>query len=270
MLKTILNFYINSSLHVALAVVSLCGISYFSFQVSPDWKLLVFVFLGSVLGYNFVKYAGIAKLYHRRRAKGLRLIQVMSLIFFILFVIFSFFIPYPVLLFTGFFGVFTLLYALPLFSRRRNLRSISGLKIFIIAWVWSGVTVVLPLVEEISFFSERFWMEFLQRFLLILVWILPFEIRDLKYDLEQLGTLPQRMGITDTKIFGTFLLLLVLFIEYFQSNHVDAIFISLTLIIILSLVLVWNAREKQSKYYSSFWVEALPIAWLLLLVLFRK
>ena len=263
--KKILDFYINSSIHVALAVVSLSLVTTISLGLEADKDLLIFIFFGTITGYNFVKYAGVAKLHHLSLAKSLRSIQIFSLFCFLGFIIALFQIDPVVILWIGLFGVFTLLYALPVFSKRRNLRSISGIKIFIIAFVWSGVTVVLPAAETATAVGYQVFWEFVQRFLFVLVLILPFEIRDLKYDLQQLGTIPQNIGVTKTKLLGFLLLVLVLLVEFIQSRLGSATFLSLLGTSVLTAGLTLNAKEQQSSYYSSFWVEAVPIFWLLLL-----
>ncbi len=262
-------FYINSSIHVALAVVSLCLITFLHFDRNPDTNLLIFLFFGSITGYNFVKYAGVAKLHHQSLAKSLRLIQVFSLLAFVFFLWAAFKIEQEVLLWTLFFGLFTLLYALPVFSKKRNLRSISGLKIFIIAFVWAGVSVVLPVSMIGEVLLENVVLEFLQRFLLVLAWIIPFEIRDLKYDLQQLGTIPQRVGVTKTKILGLTFLVAAVLAEAFKSNSSVNTFLALLIITVISAIFIWKSRESQTPYYSSFWVEAIPIFWLAILLLIR-
>ena len=264
-LKKILDFYINSSIHVALAVVSLSLITTLSLGLAADKDLLIFIFFGTITGYNFVKYAGVAKLHHRSLAKSLRSIQIFSLFCFLGFVIFFFRIEKVIMIWIGLFGLLTLLYALPVFSRRRNLRSISGVKIFIIAFVWSGVTVVLPAAETAAAVSWEIFWEFVQRFLFVLVLILPFEIRDLKYDLQQLGTIPQNVGVTKTKLLGLLLLLIVVLIEFLQSPVESAAFLSLLGTSVITAGFTLKAKEHQSSYYSSFWVEAVSIFWLFLL-----
>lgn len=266
-LKTFFEFYINSSIHVALAVVSLSLISFFDLQIPVDKELLVFTFFGSITGYNFVKYAGIAKLHHSSLAKSLKIIQVFSLFSFIVLVWTLFNVGQKVLFWTAFFGIFTLLYALPVFSKRRNLRSISGIKIFIIALVWAGVTVVLPAVSAELELDLPVWIEFLQRFLLVLVLILPFEIRDLKYDLQQLGTIPQKVGVTKTKILGSVFLLLMLVLELLKEKHSS--WPAFLLMLALAGWFTWNSRERQPKYFASFWVEGVPVIWLLMLLIFE-
>ena len=251
---------------MALAVVSLSLISMINFEVEIRKVILIFIFFGAVSGYNFVKYAEVTGLYHRSVAKSLRYIQIFSFLSFIGLIITLFFLRLEIVLWSALFGACTLLYALPVFRKKRNLRSISGLKIFIIAFVWTGVTVVLPVIGAKNVIFEDILLEAFQRFLLVLVWILPFEIRDLKYDLEQLGTIPQRMGVTPTKILGLVLLALVNLLEILKSNFASASALALAVICIITGLFVLASREEQSRYFSALWVEAIPIFWLMILV----
>ena len=62
--KKAFDLYINSSFHVGLALVAFTLVTIMEFGLSPDFDLLMFVFFGTITSYNFVKYAGIAKLHH--------------------------------------------------------------------------------------------------------------------------------------------------------------------------------------------------------------
>ena len=269
-IKTFFEFYINSSIHVALAVVSLCVVTFLGYDIPIDLNLMGFVFFGAVTGYNFVKYAPIAKLHHRSLAKRLKLIQVFSFCCFVLLLWFTFQVDLEIVVWAAFFGLFTLFYAMPVFSKRRNLRSISGVKVFIISLVWAGVTVILPVLSGEVEIYQNVPFDFLQRFLFVLVLILPFEIRDLKYDLEQLGTIPQKVGITYTKILGLLLLVGILLLEFLKEPFSGDSFGALLVTAMVTGVVVWMARERQTKYFSSFWVESIPIFWLICLVLFES
>lgn len=268
--KRFLDFYINSSIHVALAVVSFALVTNLHLKIPIDKSLMIFIFFGTITGYNFVKFAGLAKLHHRSLTKKLRIIQIFSLFCFLGLIISSFYISVEVVIWTGCFGVITLLYALPVFSRRRNLRSISGLKIFIIALVCAGVTVILPVLGDENISNGSVVIEFVQRFLLMLVLILPFEIRDLKYDLEKLGTIPQRVGITTTKIIGLLILGVVLVLELLKEVSTPQSKLGLLILVIVTAGTVWKSKENQSRYFASFWVEGIPVLWLLLLLLLRN
>lgn len=267
--KKILDFYINSSIHVALAVVSLTIITYLHLNIPIEKNLLLFIFFGTVTGYNFVKYATVAGLHHRSLADSLKTIQIFSFISFMGLVITAFYVRDNLLLWAGCFGLITLLYALPVFSRSRNLRSISGLKIYIIALVCAGVTVVLPGTSAENPLFGTLMLEFLQRFVLVIAWILPFEIRDLKYDLQQLGTIPQRVGITWTKILGYSLLGSAVILDILKNSSTQNSLIALMIMVIVSGVFIWRSQENQSRYFASFWVEAIPIMWLIVLVFLR-
>ena len=269
-MKKIFDFYINSSIHVALAVVSLSLISALHFEVPVNIFQLVFIFFGAVTSYNFVKYAEVAGLHHRSLARGLRNIQIFSLFCFVGLLITTFLVSLEILLYSALFGALTLLYALPVFSRRRNLRNIPGIKIFIIALVWAGVTVVLPLTGAKNVIFRDLLVELIQRFLLVLVWILPFEIRDLKYDLEELGTIPQRIGVTPTKIFGLILLSIVVLLELLKSSFFSAAGAALAVVCVISGILVLISRENRSRYFAAFWVESIPIFWVLIVVILRS
>lgn len=259
--RNILDFYINSSLHVALAVVSLSLLSFLEFNIEIDKNLLFFIFFGSITGYNFVKYAGIAKLHHASLARNLKLIQIFSLFCFLAFLYFVFQQEFKILLASGILGVFTLLYAIPLGKNRRNLRNIGGLKIFIIAFVWAGVSVILPLIDQISL--KEIIITFLQRFFFVIAIMLPFEIRDLKFDTGNLNTIPQQIGIANTKKIGYILLGIMLLLEFLKPNLFVINLIALGTVLSISGYFIKAAQVDQGEYYSAFWVEGISVFWLL-------
>ncbi|WP_406684829.1 hypothetical protein N1F78_03660 [Seonamhaeicola sp. MEBiC1930] len=273
-LKHILNFYINSSIHVALSVCSLTWITLIEFQIPFDKPLLFFLFFASITGYNFVKYFGIAKFHHRRLANWLKTIQIFSFFCFLLLCFFAMKLSVKTLLYILGFGMLTFFYAIPFLPKRffvdkqQNLRSIGGFKIYLIAFVWSGVTVLIPLVNnDIQLYADVF-ITGLQRYIYVIVLMLPFEIRDLRFDNLKLSTIPQKIGVIKTKIIGLFLLAVMFALEFFKDDiQLTQVFV-LGIILISTLIVVVLARIEQGKYYSSFWVEGIPILWLGLLQLF--
>jgi hypothetical protein len=259
-LKKILDFYINSSLHVALAVVSLSILSFLEFHIELDKDLLLFIFLGSITGYNFVKYAGIARLHHASLARNLKLLQIFSFFCFLAFVYFAFQQELKTILVSGILGVFTLLYAIPPGKNKQNLRNRGGVKIFIIAMVWAGVTVILPVIDQAGFYKVI--ITFFQRFFFVIAITLPFEIRDLKFDSGDLNTIPQQTGIANTKRIGYILLALMLAFEFLKPGASIINFIALSMTLLISAFFIKAAEVDQHKYYSAFWVEGIPVFWL--------
>jgi len=102
----------------------------------------------------------------------------------------------------------------------------------------------------------------LQRYLFVLVATLPFEIRDLKLDDPNLSTWPQKLGIQKTRWLGGLLLLLFVFLEIYHSISSNFLLVFGMAILLMGFVL--RSKAKQSKYFSSFWVEGIPILWLIL------
>ncbi|WP_053991704.1 hypothetical protein [Mangrovimonas sp. TPBH4] len=272
-LKRIFNFYINSSIHVALAVYALSWITLMEYDLPYDEAVLYFIFYASITGYNFVKFFGLAKFHHRSLAYWLKFIQVFSFVCFVLMSFYAVQLQLKTLLYIALFGMITFLYAVPflpkkmLYDKNQNLRSISGIKVYVIALVWAGVTVLLPLLNAGYDIGLEELLPFLQRFILVLVLILPFEIRDLNYDSLKLSTIPQKIGIKRTKIFGGALLLVLLGLELFREVSTLKYKLCLLVVSLVMGVLLYFAKTDQKRYYSSFWVEGVPIFWLVLVLL---
>lgn len=259
--KLIVDFYINASIHVALAVFSLVKITEFYFEVSCHKNLHFFIFFGTITGYNFVKYAGVAKLHHRSLTNNLKIIQIFSFFCFLAMCYFAFLLPLKTLLFSIPFQVLTILYAVPFLSGfHKNLRQVSYLKIVIVAFVWAGFTVLIPVLNSEKEITLRLFLLLLQRFLVVIVLILPFDIRDVDYDAISLQTIPKKIGVKKTKKLGVILLVFSLVLEYFLASN-TSVKTPFMLFFFLTIIFLMRAKIKQPKYYSSFWVEALPIFW---------
>lgn len=262
-LKTFFRFYINASIHVALAIVALTVFTCLQYGLSINYSLLLFIFLSSITGYNFVKYAPIAKLYHKRLTDNLKLIQIFSLFVFIGLIITSLYMNYQVILTSLGLGVLTLLYALPV--RNKNLREISLIKVFVIALIWTGTTFLLPFLNtDIEWHNLNFvwFFDFTERFLWVIMLMIPFEIRDLKYDRKHIKTIVSELGIDATKIFSISILLLLSLYRLIYNTEVLWVY----MIIYLSLIIcIAMSKEVQKPYYSSFFIEALPVFWMILM-----
>jgi hypothetical protein len=273
-LKQVLNFYIDSSMHVALAVCALTWITQIQFSLESDNVILYFVFFATITGYNFVKYFGVAKFHHRSLAGWLKAIQVFSFIAFIGMSYYAIKLQLTTLLYLTIFGFITFLYAIPLLpmhyfrDNQKNLRQISGLKIYVIALVWAFTTVFLPLLDNGITINADVIITSIQRFIFILVLMLPFEIRDLNYDSLKLATIPQKIGVKKTKIAGILLLMVFLFLEFFKDELKAVNIITALIITTVTLLFIIFSNKNQSKYYSAFWVESLPVFWLVVLLMF--
>lgn len=266
-LKQCFNFYVNSSIHVALAVLALVVVTVVEYSLQVSSQLYGFIFLGTITGYNFVKYAKVAGLHHRSLTQNLKAIQIFSGFCAVGLLGLLFYLDITVLIVSCVFGGLTFFYAVPF--KTTNLRAIAGIKITIVALVWAGVTVFVPMVAAKMPFTMDCWITFFQRFLLVVVLTLPFEIRDLQYDRLQLKTVPQQLGVFKTKLLGSGLLVLVLLVAFFKNEFNLLYFYSVIFVSVLALLGLIGAKKNQSKYFASFWVEGIPMAWCVILLLLR-
>ncbi len=266
-LKSVFDFYIDASFHVGLAVFSLVELSFMRLAIRPDHNLSLAAFCGTVVVYNFIKFGVEADGYIKTANTYHKLVQIVSAGAFVLgMLFFSKLNPetYPYLV-----GLLILsgVYAIPVLPKSRNLRNLKGLKIFIVALVWAGATVMVPVIDGFHMFNWDVTIESIQRFLWILALMIPFEIRDMKRDNIDLRTLPQRYGVAMTKKMGIVFVILLLFLEFFKDQIHTRQIIPLLLIGVITIVALIRTSEEQKPYYSSFFIEGIPIIWWLLSLL---
>jgi 4-hydroxybenzoate polyprenyltransferase len=139
-----------------------------------------------------------------------------------------------------------------------------------VAFVWAGVSVILPFIASKVAISPDVFLTFFQRILIVVALILPFEIRDVPYDGLNLKTLPQQLGVKNTKLLGQIILLLCLVFEFFKVYSEVPYLISLLIFCVVLGWLLVISKTQQTRYFASFLVEGLPIMWLLLYLLFEQ
>lgn len=260
-LQSVFNFYLQSSLHVAFAVYALLQMTQHMFDIQNDSVSGYFAFFGTIVGYNFVKYDALARNKELKFGPKLKIIVGLSIVSFAAAIFFFFKLKLQTQLVSFVVLLLTMLYTLPFFPNRRNARNWAGVKIYIVALCWVGVTLLLPLLNaEVAFSLDILWKS-LQRFVLVFVLILIFEIIDLANDDPHLQTVPQQIGVRNTKLLGLLLLIPFYFLEFLKTVvDLEQLAINMILVVILGLLLV-NASQKKSRYYTSFWVESVPILW---------
>lgn len=262
-LRRIFDFYIDASIHIAFAVVSLMIITCIFFNISLDYHLGIFIFFGSTASYNFIKYGVDAKRYILVSNRYHKKIQLFSILGLFVAIYHAIFLSKEVWLAMGFFVILIGIYALPVLPRARNLRSLGVLKVLLVAVVWAGVTVLLPIISERQYLGWDVWLEAFQRVLLVLALVLPFEIRDIKVDRPSLGTIPQRFGISSTKYLGGIACVLFFTASFLKNSITVCEVPAKGVLTVLLLLVLYHTKRDQSKYFASFWVEAFPVFWLL-------
>lgn len=235
-LKQFLDFYINTSIHVATAVFALVQITKLDLTISTNLCLDYFIFFGTVLGYNFLKYAKVFNnkifTFHKNHS-----IVLVSLIAFV-GVFFSFF-QIEKTIQISFFKIGLLVAIYPF------IRKFGFIKMIFVSFCLTLITVY---ILEIN---HSYWY-LIKRYLLIFCLLIPLEICDLKSDSKTIKTLPRIIGIRNLKILGYCLLVIFCFLQISFSNLSFAFLVA---------VFIFFSDENRSNYYASFWVESLPIFW---------
>lgn len=260
-LNAVFDFYLDASVHVALSVLAMAGVTFHLFGISSDINLLGFIFFSVIVCYNFIKYGVEAYKYLIVSNAYHKSIQIFSFLSFGFAVFFLLKLDGQIWWGTFILGLLSALYAVPFLPRAKNLRNLAGLKIYIVAFVWAGFTVLLPVLDANIPMNWDFWIAFVQRFLLVLVLILPFEIRDLQWDDKSLRTLPQVLGIKNTQVTGI-VLTLIFFLLTLLKDEIHRVELELRSLLCVALVFVLLSKKRmKTRYFVSFWVEAIPIFW---------
>lgn len=272
-MKNIFKFYIYSNLHVSLAIFSLIKVTAHLFDVVLTVEAC-FGFLGTFMFYHLTRYFNrhnygkTHKMFcwsqqHQTILKWMFLIATIStLILVFYFSINQLLSLIPI-------GLLTLLYGVKIIRYRdktMSLRFVPGFKIFLIALVWSGVVVVFPLIDK----SVELWKVVcfsIEIILFVIALTLPFDIRDLAFDAKNLKTLPQILGLKGVKRIGVLILLIGGFL-HFITFGLTGLYLYLLISLILTISL-YQTQLKQSEYYTSFWIESIPILWITLIELFN-
>lgn len=267
-LKQLLDFYINSSIHVALSVFALVKMTGFLFQIDEVQASAFFAFFGTIVGYNFVKYDALARTQKLQMRTQLKAIAFFSFLCFLSCVYYFLQLAQKTKIIAVAFLILTLLYTLPFFPNKKNARNWAGVKIYIVALCWVGVTVFLPIINAEIPINIDVVLVAIQRFILIFTLVLVFEIIDLKQDDPHLKTVPQQIGVKRTKSLGFLLLSAFVGLEFlYQNFNYSALIVKVGIAVTVLLFLLF-VNERRSKYYTSFWAESIPILWFALLLIF--
>ena len=267
---SILNFYIKSSLHLSLCVLSLIIITCLRFDLDFSYALIVCVFCATIVVYNFIKYASTLPYYFFTKNAPIKKIQILSFVSGFFLFISVFFLNSNTRLLGSVLFLFCLTYVIPFNRSSINIRNYSKIKIFIVAFCWAGSTVLMPFSEDVIVnLSDTIWL-FIQRFIFIFVYTLPFEIRDLQYDSIKLKTIPQVIGINKTKILAYLLLIIFCIMGFFIESNESKFLLSDIIIAFITAIFIFNTKVNQSKYYTSFLIEGLPIYWLIVILIIEN
>lgn len=217
------------------------------------------VFLATIFEYNRHKITDIiSNAEDLKSEKYLWLFQnskkiyLLVIIWIVSFIVTIFHTKHEVLLALVPLGIVTVFYSVPVIGNKYSLfrlRQIPYLKIFLIAFVWSASTILIPVIHsEENIFKSPVYMLFAERFFFIFAISIPFDIRDLNTDRESgIKTIPMLVNKNKILILSFLSLAICLFISFIHYQVQNNWFI----IIALFISLITTSILLKSKFFRN-------------------
>lgn len=188
-------------------------------QYSPYW---IFVFSGSLFLYALHRIVGLEKAKPFQEAGRYQVIatfkhhiKLYAALSILVSAYFFFLLPFHLQLSLFLPALLSLAYVIPVLKGKKRLRDIHFVKVFLIAIVWTWLTVILPALELGLEQQLCTLLMCLERVCFVFAITIPFDIRDLEIDqFNKVKTIPSRYGIKKSKAIALFLLAMALCFAY--------------------------------------------------------
>ncbi len=221
---------------------------------------MIFLFTSTIISYNFIRlinFAGnrffIRKYYARYKKLIVLFLGITGLVMLVSFFKLDLTTEFALLpLF-----IITLLYNFD-YKNLPKFRDNGILKIMIVGFVWAGLTVLVPEFKELN---NRIVFQTLLVFFYIIMLTTGFDKRDILIDRSELKTLPQ---LFPKKMFLIYLLFFVILTGLNFMIYPTKDFWVNESVILLSVLMSYRSNTEKSFYYTAFWLEAMPIFWIIL------
>jgi hypothetical protein len=288
-------FFVFGNLFVALGALCQVCLSYQITGIPLNLKVGSIVFLSTFCTYTFslvnFKWQSIKSDGSSRQnfiAKHYSLLKILVILSFLGLVFLSLSLSKKTILLLAFEAILAFLYTQPLLFYQKkliSLRMISGLKIWIISFLWAITCVIIPWLESIpqklysslplsSLISSLVGIHFSETFLMIFSMCLLFDIRDWKQDqLRKTITLVGIFGIKTSKYLAVTLLGICIVLNAYINSKNQLTAWSFNIPIIILILLAYFSNPKKSDYYFMLGVDGILISQFLLVfagqILFR-
>jgi 4-hydroxybenzoate polyprenyltransferase len=278
-----LDFLLFSNIFIALGAVAQGLVTYGLLNARPDACVLALLFCSTLAQYNFSIL--LSKPAHPDQSPFRRVRWIfsherltLSLTFLTTAALMALFfaLSHAAQILLALLAALSMAYALPLFKangKKFGLRNIPGIKLFLIATVWSLSCVVLPVLElearrVVTVPVRDIFLLTAKRFLLVAAITVPFDIRDLFQDRSNaLRTIPVILGEKKANLFCQALLLIYLILLFLFTQQFNADFVGLALTAVLAGWLIFKSNWKRNEYYYFFYLDGvLILQWLAMAV----
>jgi len=277
-----LDFLLFSNLFIALCAVAQGLVTYQLLHIKPDYYILGLLFFSTLALYNFCILLAKPTNPHESPFKRVRwifshhrIIISLTLIAVLSALILATFLSLQAQILLAFLGAISVTYSLPIFTlqdKKFGIRNIPGLKLFLIALVWSASCVLLPILElessqSITIPARDTLLLIAKRFLFIAAITVPFDIRDLFQDRDSsLKTIPVLVGEKNSYLVCQGLLITYLVLLFLFTTSFDRNFFGIMLTILLTGWLIFKSNWKRDEYYYFLYLDGTMIVQFLMLL----
>ena len=252
----------NHKIIIAIAALAQTWLSYQLFNIPINPNILLFVTIATPFSYNLAESFSYT-LNQKNKSFFTFKKLLFGFTFLILLYIASFLNKNTITQFSMA-AMIAIAYNLPLKSNKNRmfrLRQIKGLKIFIIAFTWTLVTVYIPInlyiVNKISLA-----IVLINNFLFIAILSLLFDIKDFQKDKENnLPSIPVLIGEIKSYQVIRLILAVLLISTYFLYDVVGfATTAALLLHILFSYLVIFKLKSSHKNFYYTILIDGLLIS----------
>ncbi len=281
---------VYSNVFVSLCVTLLTHQSYILLELPQQDKyyLLVFVFCATYFTYNIQriirinfrdllgKQIGIRLSWVVRNKKILLLTSILAsficicMMFFMTTQVLKLIIPLSLL------SIFYVVPFLKTNGKKIALRNYPYAKIIIISIVWTLVTTALPYFNRNSYIelnNTNFLLLLVEQFVFIFAITLPFDVRDLRYDIAaKVKTFPSKIGVKNSIILSELLLAIFLALKYYhyQLDYITIPqFIATSIACSITGVFISFTSNKRPELFFSGLIEGTMILMYMAVLIFE-
>ena len=257
---------INSNIYISLAAVFLTVETQIQLGMEPQWHPYLFIiFFATLFEYNLHRLITVITnkealnsdkhKWVRENLKGFYLLVFLSVTGFGCV---TFLAKKDVLIAFAPIAAITVFYSLPIFGNKRTifrLREIPYLKIFLIAFVWSSSTILLPFIQSDNTFNNTHVIVMLvERFFFVFAITIPFDIRDIEADKQAgLKTFPLLINENKSLVISYLSLFIFFLISFFHYQILNYWLIILPLSIsTLTTFIFLNSRKIRNLPYYHY------------------
>ena len=265
-MKSFIRFLVFSNIWVAFCVLALALSSELFFETA-NYQISKFIFFATIFTYNFQRVVRVKRGSNHVRKQWLvenkRVIYSLILSCGIMCGYYFFQFQDPTQITIAFSAALSLLYPF-------GLRKVAFSKIFIISLIWTISTMLLLVFENYIPITQNIVLHLISRFLFVFAITIPFDIRDLKYDAQNLETIPLFFGVKKSKAIGVsalFICALIAIFQSFENSLNSSNLLALILLYFVASISIIKSDESKEEMHFSFWIESLSILYYLFFVI---